>query len=391
MKVFNPTIKFLSKIVLLFLVIASVVFACKDNSTVDNNVTPNTSKQSIKFEGEKLTQLYGGTTERVNEINNKNQNLKFLMSEISDSDISKLTSLLIDKSGIKADPSLTKLIVTYTTGEDLSNVSTKELLGISIFSKKSEGIMTHQLYRRNNLGTMELDTKYNSDCDLTTIGDFSYIAGSFSEKSSNIFLAGYYSTSYQLNKPNSPKVTNFSTVVFDNANFISSVQGCPCGNEFECKDDLKSCNGLCLTLATNDIAKNKGARTSDMLSENKTRLLRDNFMNKSSLGQKYVEYYYKLSDLNIRYNMIKPSNYLDYLTLGKNLTEILDLLSQNGNDKEVIIDKDLRNQTLELINKYRVISKNKELKSILDDIENDINLVYNKDKKQVLNFIKTAE
>ena len=110
-------------------------------------------------------------------------------------------------------------------------------------------------------------------------------------------------------------------------------------------------------------------------------LFRDSFLNKYSIGRKYIDYYYRMtasSYLTIDILLNTPS-YL--IALNEKLNDIL-----TGNHNEILIDNEFKTQTLQLLNYYHDAAPDDE-KEFFADIANDVNTYSNKTIAEILEEI----
>jgi hypothetical protein len=104
------------------------------------------------------------------------------------------------------------------------------------------------------------------------------------------------------------------------------------------------------------------------------------------LGQKYISYYYAISDfilsedidLNLVTKIIEGMPSVD--------VAIAKLLS-TGSENEIIIDNQFKTDIDEILDILRSKSTNNDFHLLIDDLKNDINYFSNKTKATILNEI----
>ncbi|WP_395042716.1 hypothetical protein [Flavobacterium sp.] len=112
--------------------------------------------------------------------------------------------------------------------------------------------------------------------------------------------------------------------------------------------------------------------------------LRDNLMANYDIGEKYIDYYYALSAYvqKTDYNVVTLYKMISTLP---ELNTSLEKLMSNSNNNEVIITEQLKNDMLSIINDLKQVSNNSDYQTILNQLENDIILLSNKTKVNLVN------
>jgi hypothetical protein len=114
------------------------------------------------------------------------------------------------------------------------------------------------------------------------------------------------------------------------------------------------------------------------------RRLRDDFLNNYSLGQKHIDYYYAISEfvLSSDYN---TSTFLKMIeTLPSFNQSVNKLLNDNTSGTEILITEELRNDMESIINDFKLMSDNEDFQFILDDLKNDVKIMTNKSKNDLI-------
>lgn len=110
-------------------------------------------------------------------------------------------------------------------------------------------------------------------------------------------------------------------------------------------------------------------------------------MDKYTIGQKYIDYYYKLSNVGDIYDVVKLGNVYDWFTFTKKVFSVSNKL-QYGNSSDIIVDSNFRTAAILKINEYRALNPNSEMQAILNDIEADLNNFLGKTRAQILTEIQ---
>ena len=114
------------------------------------------------------------------------------------------------------------------------------------------------------------------------------------------------------------------------------------------------------------------------------RKLKDDFLIHYSLGQKHIDYYYAISEfvLSSDYN---TSIFLKMIeTLPSFNQSINKLLDENTVGTEILITQELSNDMKSIINDFKQMSDNEDFQYILNDFENDVNIISNKSKSDLI-------
>jgi len=111
---------------------------------------------------------------------------------------------------------------------------------------------------------------------------------------------------------------------------------------------------------------------------------RDSFLQKYSIGQKYIEYYYGMT----------ASSYLTPQIM-QHTPQLLNKLSNkihdflyNGNTSQVLIDSDTKTEAIYLLNLYYNEAPNQVQKAYFTDIINDVNIYSGKTFGQIIDMIE---
>jgi len=98
---------------------------------------------------------------------------------------------------------------------------------------------------------------------------------------------------------------------------------------------------------------------------------RDNFLNDSDIGKKYIYYYNALSDFLLQ------EDFFDFNLLNKtiqtmpNVDEAIENILNNGENK-ILIDTEMLNSLIEICDIIQTKSNNESLNFIIEDLKNDM-------------------
>jgi hypothetical protein len=169
-----------------------------------------------------------------------------------------------------------------------------------------------------------------------------------------------------------------------------------CKNCGESEDPYYKCNFSnddCVSMIDEDGYEVCPAKTLNSLSNNNNfdyiidldlaYKIRDSFLMKSELGQKYHTYYYHLGKVAYDNNMININTIDNFYHFYSQTINAIDII-YNGNQNSIPFSNSYKIEVLNLINNYRSYQLNNDTKLILDNIETDINEFTGLTKSQVL-------
>lgn len=402
------TLKLISKLTFALLLTVSIIWACKKNTDdVTGDVNLNTSSH-FKFEGIPLnhqnanvvhTPISDGVEKPINILSTELSSVSF--NQI----LEKTTSFFDLENNINQKP--VRIIMYLKTGV-FDNISMENIEGISIFTQQSENLVQHTLYRKNIIKKLEIDNKYTSECGSLLKSDFWYLATSVLQKNNSLNWVDFLDMSQIKNTTNltSELDGKFTKMLLDNTDKLSNVMGDGCamsplgypcgpsGGDRYCasaspNDPFYCQEGGCIAETTvNEGSKNnKSMRIAQTLDLNNIRNFRDNYMVKTKKGREYVALYNKMSQIVRALDVINVDNAYEHLIVAQELVEAIDKVT-SGKDNEIIIDNDAKEKYLQLISKYKNVTKNKEYQVMLKTFETDINNLSLKNKKAVEQYIK---
>ncbi|MGB0863105.1 MAG: hypothetical protein ACPGXZ_09305 [Saprospiraceae bacterium] len=116
---------------------------------------------------------------------------------------------------------------------------------------------------------------------------------------------------------------------------------------------------------------------------------KDNIMDSSNIGIKYVNYYRGLSAFILSSDNLTANHLISTTSKMPSIHSIVTkLMSPTTSSDEIIVTTSIERDLKDLIALYRNFSTNADFQFILDDIENDIDLFSNKTYNEVLDLIQ---
>ena len=110
----------------------------------------------------------------------------------------------------------------------------------------------------------------------------------------------------------------------------------------------------------------------------------DQFLENYTLGQKHIDYYYAISE----FVLISDYNTSTFLQMVETLPSfnqsINKLLDDNTNGSEILLTQELSNDVVSILNDIKEISDNPDFQYIIDDFKNDVNLLTDKSKTDLV-------
>jgi hypothetical protein len=375
----------------------SIFIACKDTDEIvsgEIQTIPENSTSYLKFNGKALNHENAEIMQTENEKNGEILKFTILRSQISASDMSFVLSKIKNMSEISGIDK-TDLIVFYTNKEDaIKNLTTNEVEGFSVFLPQTKGVHLHQLYSKNSSGTFDLKNDYTGSSDALTVNDLGYIGGTLFDNNSKVNIVSYYTNKYSSN--GDEKIQSFTKLTIDKADFVLSIKdvfGCASGCDgggMDCdiapQGGSGACHGLCGFLNTLNQTKSKNLRVASIFTSSNAYAVRDDLLMKSKRGKKYVDYYYKVSDIAWRFDAINEKTLSKHINVATDIFKIADKLKK-GIGSDVVVNEETSEKILSLIKDYRRISTNKEYQTILANVEKDLKFVTGKKKVEVETYL----
>lgn len=237
-----------------------------------------------------------------------------------------------------------------------------------VFNKKDKGI---------NIANIEFILTYYLE-EYNSIKFHLNINNSFDfEKTSGYTDMEMFKTVKLFNISNNNKLTNRESINYEIVNNMGSgvCAGCyttlvygTCNEWLECRSDR-----ICKVSEISNDNRFKSSFPLVDLMDNKENYykLRDDFLNSSRTGKKFISYYYSLST----YININLLNFSDYSLIVSLLPDIDDAVNKilNGGEDEIIIDNEFKNKILSLISNLKSKSNDTYYQLILEDLKAEIN------------------
>ena len=109
---------------------------------------------------------------------------------------------------------------------------------------------------------------------------------------------------------------------------------------------------------------------------------RDNYLSKSEKGEVYTACYYILSNYSIKNNLVNKY-YKEHYELLKNSIEIAYDLQHGNNNNSILINKSTSDDLKDILKVYRNSPNHKDIESVLQYLEADLEKYYNKPKYEI--------
>lgn len=283
-----------------------------------------------------------------------------------------------------------------------------EIKGISIFTVNESTSLEHKLYKIIGGVCTEVN-QYKTITDFITYFDIDFFVNLFSisgQRGCVMFRNGDLKVNNTLKRE--VRKDNLTKVILDQNNNMFRVapdkrgctkggpfgSGCGTDSTFECNYSMQIgwfCGQIGPICSRDRIIDSSNVYDlldeSDSVSSSEAYGFRDDFMLNYSIGRKYIEYYYKISEVMHVNNTLDFSNLWDHINLMIKTYRVSRKLA-NGNSSDIIVDDEYRNLGLSMIQAYRTITTNQEFRTLLTDIENDLNYFHGKTRAQVLSLIQ---
>lgn len=111
---------------------------------------------------------------------------------------------------------------------------------------------------------------------------------------------------------------------------------------------------------------------------------RDSFLAFSPIGQKYITYYQAISAVFYENTAaLNLSNYYQHYQFAANVQSAADIIMY-GDSNDIPITTALKSDGITLINYYKTVDSSAYFNSVLDSLENDLNLYVGKTRSQMM-------
>lgn len=144
---------------------------------------------------------------------------------------------------------------------------------------------------------------------------------------------------------------------------------------------------VCLVAQTNDPTIQPQSFSLPNLDINTGHNFRDNFLENSTIGKQYIDYYYDLSQYFIINDLLTTSNFYDCYNFATSTYSVAATLT-NGNNQDIAITSTYKQEALDMINYVRTTNPNQNIVEILDTIEDDLDIFVGKTNAEIQTLIQ---
>lgn len=282
-----------------------------------------------------------------------------------------------------------------------SRVTVSNIQGISLFIQDNSGL-NHRLFIKRD-GVFSEVQAFNKIVNSFTTNDFDLLLNYCLKNSNNftrpahVFFVSNESFPANTNaRLQTSENVSLSSVIIDNQQDLAMYAASGCGSS--CYSDDGGCTydefgeGFCDACAGEqmEVAAMSNSISFDThatFSKSKAYDFRDNFLKKYKKGKEYVGYYYKLSYLIKAKKTINRENFWAHVSLGKKLYDAASK-AQYGNDNDIIVTDELRNESIAMINYYASSTTNPGFPRMLENIKEDVEKFSRMSKKEIIQSIK---
>ncbi len=275
----------------------------------------------------------------------------------------------------------------------------------------------HQLYIRNN-GKYIIDTNFSIISNLRNANNSSFIINNILPKSLNSvsFISINNSDDYFANNSKQDffllkEAVHYLNWIKSNTMRKAPVPGGGTGGNSQKCGDAPGCEGgpfwtlcapanhgmyscgieppICERNETYLILVNSNSYDINDLNDAYCNLhykLRDSVLYGSSVGDKYIRYFYAISNIVYQETDLAFA-YKCFIALPEMNTIITKLLNPTGHENDVLLSTEFATELNSIMNDLRLISNNVDYISILDDLQNDIDYYTGKTLSQVLDVL----
>lgn len=156
----------------------------------------------------------------------------------------------------------------------------------------------------------------------------------------------------------------------------------PGGMDMVCGKDLTHllCSGMALNNYSNLHSLGLTVNLDNMYE------IRDSFLIRYSIGQKYITNYYAFSKVLKENGGITSSNFTQHYNLGIHLVSAVNVV-MTGSSTAIPFNNTLKAEALAMVTHYRTLCSNPEFTAMCNDIETDLNLFTNKTNSEIWTLI----
>lgn len=393
------------------LIIMFIVISCRKNEPSKNGALTSDNKIQIEdkyysvinfgcnFKDEIPSQQAKKPTDQINQVN----------AEMSELDMINLLSDL--KSHFSGD--LNNLngtphdIVIYAQ-PSLNNLKYNKMEAFSVILFENSALKHYFFTIEAN--TTTLIQKYTQSCSFLYNFNFQFLASEYG--SNSVGFASFTSTTPFIY--DAFPIGDFNSAIVNDLNLQGGLLipnadcggHCPRVKDQACVQRSRggqyqgwSCNGdgeapgpldgpVCGTARVNSIiVEDLSGNAPPVLDLVKIRYIRDNILQKYAYGQKYIDYYYKISYMSIFFDLINTYNIQETYQFCLQTQNVLSKF-ENTSSLEIPITPEYKNFALKMCDQYKHLTTNTYFTAILNTFEADINRFAGKTVSQILNEIK---
>lgn len=351
----------------------------------------------------------------INKISPKKTKIKFSVQGIRNNEIDYLYDFM-EKEYLKddIDEGFIKGLAIYHFDNGTEKINNEDIFAFSVYDIKSKNQIIHKFYLKENdsflLKKELMETFMNTETQNFLVwkfknNDFSSTknisVSRFYNIDDDVFSKRRTNTRNEFNLfilrnvyPNTSLLQKNSSIMsYQMASLADCSSGCEenwtgtCDGGYYCIVD-DSDDTICESSDTQEISYQSSV-TSKTTAETLFNLelqrsLRDDFLVNNYQGQKIVDYYYAISEF-VLVSDYKVSTVLKMVeTLPSFNQSINILLNNDASNNDILITSTLENKITSIINDYKLISDNTDFHYILDDVQNTINSLENKNKNEFI-------
>jgi len=383
----------IKKIKSFILIILLLVLGCSDDNL------RNLNSDSVEYSSKTLDNFFSFS-------NNKYYRNSYIYHDVTDSDLI-LNQILEDKINFQHSNNIIgfDLILNNINNNEFNS---DQIAGIIVYSIKNDNLKLFfykkefdnylsidEAFKVNsyNLNTINLITRNfisedNNDVFIKSLINFNEFNNYSDQGDATKIFKSYISLSR-----NSLNENNDEPVIIDPSGFCSlffpdcdSVGDCEQSGAFEyacvggfCpKESLKESSTL--SGLDNDMVMNNLVLNNSLHYD-----LRDNYFSGSNLGEKYIDYYYGISEY------LETSDYFDLALLNKihstmpSIDSKISIMTNSGNANSILLDQNLASQIKDILD--IINDDNKYLNYVIQDLKKDLDYFVGKDKNAVLSIL----
>ena len=393
--------------ILLFCTVTLFFSTCDKN---ENSINTDTLSEFDKVE--LVRNFYDSST---NLAAPNNTNIKFSVSPVNTAGIEYLLDNVVENDILKQDvqTNFVNGLAIYHEGNESKIISNEDIFAFSIYDTDTKGQMIHSFYNKENgkfiLKKKLMETFLNTENQNFLV--WKYHKEKYAKEGvivSRIFNLDNNSLTDRVNQTRSefnlfrvrnkyPTNNQFKSSNAETAYIGVGLDACgypqcgengngQCDGGWYCADNgdcppCEDCEVKTMSVEQSLVSETVANALFDL---DLHRNLRDQFLEKYTLGQKHIDYYYAISE----FVLISDYNTSTFLQMVETLPSfnqsINKLLDDNTNGSEILLTQELSNDVVSILNDIKEISDNPDFQYIIDDFKNDVNLLTDKSKTDLV-------